>query len=580
MRFIAALTILLLAATPLCAAEPVQVLITGIDGEALSNVKEALRLPPGLMRDGPLEPLWLKRFEKQAPQKVRSALEPFGYYHATVSATIDPTEYGYRLKVTVVPGEPVRITNVRVQLTGPGSGAARIKAAVAAFPLKSGDQLLHHQYETGRERLRSAAVDFGYLKADFTRREIRIHPGEITAEIELVLDTGERYTFGPTTITGGEDYPDPFLRRHLAYREGRPFSYPLLGETQQNLVNSERFKDVIVTAAPDESVELRVPVNLRLSPAPRITLRPGIGYGTDTGARFTLNYRDLNVWHRGHELFSNLFLAEHLQGLASGYIWPNPKDVKSATSLRINLQQEDNSDYDSRIAALTAERSRSTGRREQIAFYLTAQHEEYTVGNQTSSSFFLLPGIRYAKDRFDDPIRPRQGYRIGLHLRGTDEALGSDTQLLQLLTEGGYLLPLPGKFSLRSRANVGMTLLSNSLKNIPASLRFFAGGDQSVRGYAYRSLGPVDDSGKVTGGKHLLSGSLELERELWRNTGLSIFYDVGNSFDSFSSFTLHHGAGVTLHYYTPVGSLNLSLARTLRADNPTYRIHFTLGFDL
>jgi translocation and assembly module TamA len=101
-----------------------------------------------------------------------------------------------------------------------------------------------------------------------------------------------------------------------------------------------------------------------------------------------------------------------------------------------------------------------------------------------------------------------------------------------------------------------------------------------VRGYAYRSLGPEDDSGTVTGGKQLLSGSIELERELWEHVGLSLFYDAGNAFDSFSSFTLYQGAGITLHYYTPVGSLNLSLARTLNVDNPTYRLHFTLGFDL
>ena len=126
----------------------------------------------------------------------------------------------------------------------------------------------------------------------------------------------------------------------------------------------------------------------------------------------------------------------------------------------------------------------------------------------------------------------------------------------------------------------GITLLSDPLSDLPPSLRFFAGGDQSVRGYAYQSLGPRDATGQVVGGKHLLVGSVELERALFKDWGVSTFYDAGNAFDSFTEVSLLQGAGVGLHYYTPVGALNLSLARQIGVDDPGFRIHFTVGFEL
>jgi translocation and assembly module TamA len=188
--------------------------------------------------------------------------------------------------------------------------------------------------------------------------------------------------------------------------------------------------------------------------------------------------------------------------------------------------------------------------------------------------------VRFSDDRYDNPIRPRRGFRYALELRGTDQLLGSDTSLVQILAEGSHLLPLPWRLSLHTRAKTGTTMLADSFSVIPPSLRFFAGGDQSVRGYSYKSLGPRDASGLVMGGKQLLTGSVELERALFRDWGVSLFYDVGNSFNTFTSISLSKGAGIGLHYYSSVGALNLSVARPLGVDNPVLHIHFTVGFEL
>jgi translocation and assembly module TamA len=574
------LALWLFLVAPLYAAEPIEIVVTGIEGDALKNIQETLVLPAGIVREGTMDRLWLERFAHQAENKTRSALEPFGYYNSLVSVTIEPAGEISRMLVTVVPGEPVRLTDITVTLIGQGHEEKRLIRLVAAFPLKKGDVLLHKTYEEAKGTLVSRARNLGYLDAEFSRHEIRVARAATTATVELVLNTGDKYFFGDTSITGAADYPDSFLRRHLTYSSGEPFSYPRLGETQRNFTNSERFKEVIITPAKQDAEALKIPVAVRLKEGPPKSLRPGIGYGTDTGARFTVRYRDLNMFHLGHELYSHLFVAERLQGLVTGYIMPSPTDVRSSTSLQLNLQQQDTSVYSSRIAALELARNRSFGTGKLGTAYVKAQYEEYTVGLVDSSARLLLPGVRFTDDRYDNQVRPHGGFRYALDLHGTHQALGSDTALLQILAEGSYLLPLPWRLSLHTRAKVGTTLLNDPLRDIPPSLRFFTGGDQSVRGYSYQSLGPRDATGRIVGGTQLLTSSIELERAIFKDWGVSLFFDAGNSFNSFTNVHLFQGAGVGLHYFTSVGALNLSVARPLGVDNPSIHVHFTVGFEL
>ncbi len=579
----AALTFLVLwlfLAQPLYAAEPVEVVVTGIEGNELKNVQEILVLPAGMVREGTVDRLWLGRFAKQAEEKTRTALEPFGYYNPVVTVTVEPAGERFRLLVEVMSGEPLRLSEVTVTLLGPGREEGRLRSLVETFPLNKGDVLLHQRYEEAKGALLSQAQGLGYLDAKYSLHKIRIAPSAANATIELVLDTGEKYYFGATRIQGAPDYPDSFLRRHLTYRTGELFSYSGLGETQRNFTNSERFKEVIVTPEKKDAEALMVPITVQLKPGPRISVRPGIGYGTDTGARFSVRYRDLNMFHMGHELYSNLYIAERLQGLVTGCILPGTRDVRSSTTLQLNLQQEDTTTYSSRIVALELDRNRSFGTGKLGTAYVKAQYEDYVVGSQDATSRLLLPGLRFSDDRYDNPVRPHHGFRYALDIHGTHQLLGSDAALVQILAEGSYLLPLPWHLSLHSRAKGGTTFLNDPLYDIPPSLRFFTGGDQSVRGYSYKSLGPRDATGRVVGGTQLFTGSIELERAIFKDWGVSLFYDAGNSFNLFSSVTLFQGAGVGLHYFTSVGALNLSIARPIGVENSSIHFHFTVGFEL
>ena len=578
---IVCLVLLFCRAPVLLAAEPVKVEVTGIEGGAQKNVREALAIPYGLVRDGKVDRLWLDRFAHQAQEKARLALEPYGYYNARVSATVRETGTdAYLLLISVTPGEPVRLTLVEVGLDGPGAGEASLRRMAKSFPLVNGGVLLQPEYERAKATLKAQAVELGYLDADFPRHEIRIAPGALSARIALTLSTGERYFFDEVRFEGGSDYPQPYLRRFLAFKKGEVFSYAKLSETQLNLSNSERFKSVVVTPQKEQARDLRVPVLGKLVSATRRSLRPGVGYGTDTGGRFTVHFRDLNLFHLGHDLDLTLYAAERLQGFAARYTIPDPRDIKSSTSLQLNLQQENVTTYTSQLASLELDRNHSFGRGELGTAYLKLQQENFTVGDESSSSRLVLPGYRFSKEQFDNVIRPARGYRYSLDLRGAHPYLGSDTALVQFIAEGAAVVPLPWRLSLHLRSKAGASLLADPLGDLPPSIRFFTGGDQSVRGYSYQSLGPRDSSGQVVGGRNLLVESVELERALFQSWGVSLFHDAGNAFNEFTNVQLFQGVGVGLHYYTPVGGLNLSLARRIGTDTNAYYIHFTVGFQL
>jgi translocation and assembly module TamA len=484
------------------AAEPVEVIVEGLEGDTLKNVQAGLALPPGLVQEGRVNPLWLKLFERQIPEKVRQALKPFGYYNPQIRVSLEAIQEGlFRLRVYVEPGDPVRVSSAKIELRGSGSQEQKLKGLVEAFSLKEGDILRQDKYEDAKGALKARALELGYLDADFSVHEIRVSQGEGKASIELVLETGSQYYFGEVTFAGASNYPEPFLRRYLAFRAGEVFSYSKIAQTQLNLINSDRFKEASIEAIKEESQDLRIPVKINLAPSKPKRLRFGVGYETDLGARLSARYQDLNFKLRGHELDSELNLSQRLQGFVTSYVWPGQKDLDSKTSFKLGIQREDTETYTSRSVFLGPEYVHSfahssgllhsLGRGSIGSVYLQARLEDYTIGEEDGRSRLFMPGLRFSRRQYDDLIRPTRGYRFALETRGAAQAFGSDANFLQFLFNGDMLIPLPLRFALFLRAQAGATW-SDPIEDLPPSVRFFAGGDQSVRGYAYQSLGPKD----------------------------------------------------------------------------------------
>ncbi len=563
------------------ALEPLTVRVEGVEGEPLKNVEAALTPPSGLVKDGKVDRLWLERFSRKADNMAKSALETYGYYDAQVSSSLqvnEKTESLLLVKVTL--GIPTRLSITDVKLQGPGASEDLLREEVASFPLRTGDILLQELYEKAKKELLATARKLGYLDADFSVHKILVNPPTASAEIHLELETGPLYRFGTTTIKGTTYYPEELLRRFITFSADEPFSYKALAKTQVNFVSSAYFKNVSITPHKDEASDYRVPVVIQLEPSPRRTIRPGIGYGTDTGARASISYKDLSLLSPGHIFTIDATIAQLLQGISFVYSIPGHLDLKTVTALQLNLQREDVNDTLSQLMSLEVRRTTGLGANSLGAVFFRILQEKNTSELETWTSFLLLPGLQLSQINYDDLINPSKGYHLSLETRGTSRVIGSDAEFLQIIAEGVGIVPLPWRLAIKSRVKGGTTVFDEPSTDLPTSLRFFAGGNNSVRGYAYKSLGPVDANGDVVGGKKLLQGSVELERALFEHWALSLFYDAGNAFDVSSNLKIYQGTGIGLHYKTPIGAINLDLARQLGVPDPKFRVHFTLGFQL
>ena len=563
------------------AAEALKVVIEGIQGDALKNAQAALALPPGMVREGVIDRALLEVFRRQISEKVQKALEPFGYYEAQVSSTQEKGEEGQEfLRVKVIPGSPIRVASMIVRISGPGETNPDLKQLVADFPVKAGDVLNQPKYEKAKEELRTKALNQGYLGSEYTSHVIRVDRGEHKAEIELILQTGSQYLFGEVIWEGTQLYPVSYLERFLDFKPGQPYSYSKIYQTQLNLINSDRFSSVNIRADKEEAHEGRVPVRIHIEPSAPKRLRPGVGYSTDYGAQVSLHYQDVNAFKRGHEFNADATVAQRRQAISSYYSIPGSGHVDNRTNLKVGLQRELLKPYDNLLFTTEGEQARSFGYGTVGSAYLQFREERFSEAGVEGSSNLFMPGLRFSQRRVDDLIRPGKGFRYALETRGSTQALGAETNFLQFLGNADFLIPLGAGFSLIPRSQVGVTWQKDPLTDLPPSLRFYAGGDRSVRGYTYQSLGPKDSSGNVIGGKNLWVGSLELEYAITRKWSVAGFYDVGNAFNSLDELHLAQGAGLGFRYYTPAGPVRVDLARQINVEHPGFQLHISIGFAL
>jgi translocation and assembly module TamA len=209
---------------------------------------------------------------------------------------------------------------------------------------------------------------------------------------------------------------------------------------------------------------------------------------------------------------------------------------------------------------------------------LTLGHEEFEVGTDKGKSTVLMPGIGWSRVIAADRLYPRKGVRLGLKLRGASEQIVSSVSFAQAIGNAKAALALPARLRVITRLDVGATAMK-SFEELPASVRFFAGGDNSVRGYAYQSLGPKDDKGDVIGGRNLLVGSVELERLLLDKWAVALFVDSGNAFDK-THVDPRTGVGFGIRWRSPVGPIRLDIAHPLTDSKDAFRIHFSMGPEL
>mgnify|MGYP005750605609 CR=1 FL=1 len=556
------------------AGAAVRVEVSGVDDELRANVLALLTVQRERAAEG-LGEGHVRRYFERGPREIREALEPFGYYDAQIDSELRRAGDDWIAEFRIRPGAPVRFTAPDVRIAGAGAADPELRTAVAALDIRPGEPALHSRYEAARSRLQNLAFERGYLDAQYTRRELRIDTAARSAEAILHLDTGPQFRFGEISFNYAGLNED-LVRRYLPFQPGDPYSNRSLLELQRALEDSDYFARVDVVPQREQATDHVVPVQVELEPRKRHKYTAGLGFGTDTGARGLLGWEHRRINRYGHRMNAEIRVSEIRSALTSNYSLPLANPRSDRLDFSAAVQDESTDTVDSNLYKLAAGRTVARGSwRETLS--LAYQREDYEVGLTRETTTLLIPGISYLQVRADNRLIAARGHSLQFDLRGAAEPLLSDTSFVQAGVKAKLIRSLGANGRVIARAE-GATTWIDGFRELPASLRYFAGGDQSVRGYDFQELGPRDASGEVIGGKHLVFGSLEYEHRVHGNWGVAAFVDTGNAFNSVHE-GLETGAGIGLRWRSPIGMVRVDLAAAVSQDN-ALRLHFTLGPDL
>ncbi|MCC6301500.1 MAG: outer membrane protein assembly factor [Gammaproteobacteria bacterium] len=555
------------------AAQPprLEIEITGVAGELLDNVHANLELYQ--QRDHPLlGDALIRRLHERAAGEIRRALEPFGYYRARVDGSLIRTEAGWRARYAIDPGEPIRLGEVTLELTGDGASDPELRRWREGFPLRENNIPLHREYEDAKQELLRLARERGYIEGSLLEHRILVDLERYRAAIVLRFETGPRYVFGKVSFIQ-QDFDEALLRGYLPFRSGDPYDAAKLLELRRVLADSDFFEQAEVVAQTEQAVDRRIPIRVELVARKPARYSAGIGYATDTGARGMLGYEKRRANSSGHRYDVVLRRSEIDASAVARYRIPLRRPATDSLAYHVSWVDE-NTDTVRRITTSTGVDLTEQKGRWLRGIGLSYEIERYRLGNEDDSTL-LIPRLRWERASTTQRIQAREGWLFSIEFRGAYDELFSDTSFLQTRSDGKYIHALGERTRLLLRASAGGTV-TPEFTDLPASQRFLAGGDQSIRGYAYNSLGPTNANGDVIGGKNLLVGSVELERDIRGNFGLAVFMDAGNAFDA-GDLDIRRGAGFGLRWRTPIGAIRVDLAQALdRSGNP-WRLHLTVG---
>jgi translocation and assembly module TamA len=587
----------------------IKVEVQGVEGDILTNVLAYLSFER--YKDSrELTPEFVERLQERSEREVRAALKPFGYYEVNVTSSVkrEGTE-DYRVVIIVTPGTPVKVENVYVRVTGPGADDEVFTRITRNPPIHPGDRLKHSAYEELKGGLLRAAATYGYLDARMVRNEMRVDPASHVADIDISLETGARYRFGATTITQ-DAIDESLVRRFLRYRQDEPFNASELLRTQFALDDSQYFSTVEVLPAERDRDDHVVPISITAEPNRRGRYQFGVGYATDTEVRGTAAWENRRVNRRGHRFRTEIRAAALEQSLDARYIVPIGDPATEKFTLQLTGLNQRLADVDTRSVNFMPNFTHVVDswflkevQWQRVTYVeLLRERSEFIESNRVTRQTLLIPGISFSlvpRGYLGETLFSRTLY---FEVRGSNNALGSDSDFLQVRVSAERVFDFkykeqPSKWHILLRGDVGATALSKT-SALATTQRFFAGGDRSVRGFGPRDLSPVtpvfeddgvtpvldDDGNQVfekTGGKHMLTGSVELIRDVGKSWAVAVFADAGNAFDQFDD-PLMYSAGIGVRLRLPAVSVGIDVAQALTtpagdSSRPGPRLHLNFS---
>lgn len=543
--------------------------------ELRSMLQEGLSLPRW-QNDPEMTPELIEPLLDEAVREAREAAATEGYFSANVTAKIDLGTAPWTVRIEVAPGERTRIAEVEVGFSGPATQDAeaseRLRGIRRGWGLPSGVPFRQGDWDRAKEQALASLTRYRYAGARIASSRARIDPAKASADLQVELASGPPFRYGPLQASGLKRYPESVVRNLSPLNPGDTHDRERLLLYQRRLVESGYFVGAQVDVVADPVRAEAAPVSVAVIEGPSQHVEAGIGFRTDTSFRGELRYSDLDLLDAAWRMKADLRLDRRLQGTRLDFDSPPHTDA-SWNNYFTSARQTDIQNEVTRELALGA--SRNWGLGETPSALLVSAHleEQKVAGSATDHRGAVFFGYRYGFRNTDDPLLPRSGFFGSFSLGAAPPALAS-RPFARATARLSVLIPLGPRADVILRAEGGV-VIAKARTGIPTSFLFRTGGDQTIRGYAFESLG-VRQGEAVVGGRYLALASAEYVRWVGENWGVAGFVDGGNAWDEARSVKTAWGYGTGARFRTPVGPIRADLAYGQRERR--VRLHLSIGF--
>ena len=564
-------------AQPAAPAPTIKVVVRGVGDRVAGNIRVHVSVAS---RACSTPAAYLTALATRAADESQDALRAYGYYHGLVRTRVIRAGACPRVVIDVVPGQRVVVEAVQLRIAGAARDDPGFMTPLARLPLTVGARLNHDHYSASKRLIETLALERGYLAGHFVENRLEVDVARNVARARLSYDSGSRYRVG--TVTVSQQPPvvrEELVRRFLDYTPEQTYEAELITRFYTALAASQYFDQVDIRPQLGAAVGDRIPIEINLTARKRHKYSIGVGASTDEGARVHLAYADRRLNPAGHRLNAEVRASLLEQSLSGEYQIPRAHPADEWLSLQAGVKRKNANNFESEETQIGLA---DTGRRPFGILetrFIHLDRQAFDIGQRKRVSTLLIPGLRWTKTTTNDALYPTRGYSASVEIRGGSGALLSDVNFVRAHGSVRVVREIAPRWRLLARVEAGASWVDN-FGALPPTERFFAGGDLSIRGYAFEDLGPQDRRGRVIGGRHLGVFSTELERSVARRWAVAGFVDGGNAFGGSgrdSGLKLSVGAG--LRWRSPLGPARIDLAHPL-ADDIVLRLHVRIGPDL
>ncbi|MDO9424364.1 MAG: autotransporter assembly complex family protein [Methylobacter sp.] len=558
----------------LCLAAPVviaDVSVSGLNSEAKKNVELML----SLVKEKCESPEWkIRDLFNRADADINQALRALGYYHPVIEKSLAFNDPCWQADFTVTSGPQVIISDITLSLTGDADDDPEFRKLRNQLLTVKGKPLRHDHYEKMKSRIESLALERGYLKSSFSEKQLLIDKANNKARIKLVFNAGKRMVFGDIRVD--QDILNPeFVQKLVSIKSGDFYSGEQLAKSHNTLSKSGYFDMIDIRPDIENIRRQQVPVALELHPKSKHHYSLGVGFDTDIGPLLSATYINRRLNRRGHFFNANIDLSPVLSTADAEYSVPLDDPVNDFFSFGGGFKREDTDTFESLSAKLSARLKHVFDNDWKQTLFIDSVYEDFTIGATSKQALLLVPGGSWLRSVSDSPTRPTRGHRLEFNLAGSYKNPLSDASFAQASVAAVWMHPFPWKGRFIARTEQGATLV-DQFDRLPSSYRFYAGGMNSIRGYAYKELGAKDELGNVVGGKFLSVVSAEYEHPVLDDWSVAAFIDGGNAFNP-GNIGIKAGAGLGVRWYSPIGPIRLDFAIPLSDADSSFQIHFAAG---